>query len=91
MAITRWRFRGKRMSPVVRPSTTLGKQKHAAARHISIFGSVDIAVEAVEPRARENGVTYGGQGWLGRWAVDFFSALRLRGGDTGGRRRRSSS
>ena len=26
---------------------------HAAARQISIFGSVDIAVEAVEPRARE--------------------------------------
>jgi hypothetical protein len=26
---------------------------HAAARHISIFGSVGIAVEAVEPRARE--------------------------------------
>ena len=26
---------------------------HAAARQISIFGSVGIAVEAVEPRARE--------------------------------------
>jgi hypothetical protein len=26
---------------------------HAVARRISIFGSVDIAVEAVEPRARE--------------------------------------
>src|SRR5215831_8687031 len=41
---------------------------------------------------RENGVTDGGQSWLGRWAADsFFSALRLRGGDTGGRRTRSSS
>jgi hypothetical protein len=34
----------------------------------------------------ENGVTYGGQGWLGRAADSFFSALLLRGG--GGQRLR---
>src|ERR1700752_1164919 len=36
-----------------RPSTTLADFTHAAARCISIFGSVDIAVEAVERRVPE--------------------------------------
>ena len=72
------------------PASTTLADFYSCRRSLAIFGSVGIAVEAVEPRA-ENGVTYGGKSWPGRWAVNsFFSALRLRGGDTGGRRRRSS-
>ena len=56
------------------------------------FSAVWTSLWGWSDQERENGVTYGGQSWLGRWAVDsFFSALWLRGGDTGGRRRRSSS
>src|SRR5262249_44051790 len=56
------------------------------------FSAVWTSLWRWSSQERENGVTYGGQSWLGRWAAgSFFSALRLRGGDTGGRRRRSSS
>ena len=40
----------------------------------------------------DDGVTYGGHGWLRRRPVDsFFSAPRMRGGDVAGRRRQSLS
>ena len=40
----------------------------------------------------EDGVAHGGQAWLRWWPVDsFFPAPLLRGGDAGGKRRRSSS
>ena len=40
----------------------------------------------------EDGATYGGQSWLGRWAGgSFFSVRCCRGGGAAGRRRRSSS
>jgi len=44
--------------------------------------------EQVQDRKRP--LTYGGQSWLRRRPVAFFSAL-LRDGDAGGRRKRSSS
>ena len=56
------------------------------------FSTIRASLRRRSSEEFEDGVTYGGQSWLGRRAVDsFFSALRLRGGDTGGRRRRSSS
>ena len=36
------------------------------------FSAVWTSLWRRSSQERENGVTYGGQSWLGRWAVDFF-------------------
>src|SRR5262245_32076537 len=56
------------------------------------FSTIRASLRRQSSEEFEDGVAHGRQGWLRRRPVDsFFSALPLRDGDAGGRRKRSLS
>src|SRR4051812_2944310 len=79
-------------SPRIQVLTLLWQNLFAPVFFKDLFSAVWTPLRRRPKDEIDDGVTYGGHGWLRRRSVDsFFSAPRVRGDDVAGRRRRSLS